>query len=102
MLEVEPDRRGDGDGVDVIVREECLDGGVYRSDSELSCGRLGAFLHGIAQRPDLDPVGDVLLCEVRQDPAERDRTDPDDADAQLRGHGVPRSVTRKSTTVDDE
>ena len=56
VLEVEADRRGDRDRVDVVVGEELFDRGVHGRDAELGCRRLGALLHRVAERLNADPV----------------------------------------------
>ena len=92
----------DGDRIEVVVGEEFFDGGVHRRDPELGRCRLSAVLHRVAECLDTQVLEEVVLGEVRQDPAERDGTHTHDADAKRPAHRVSRSAAGKSTAVNDE
>jgi hypothetical protein len=61
-----------------------------------------ALLHRITKGLDTDAIEDIALCQVRQDPPEREGADPDDADPNRPAHAMPVSAAGKSTPVDDE
>jgi hypothetical protein len=78
LLEMEADRRGDRDRVD--LREQVVVVGKGVRDAELLRGACRAARNGVANRGDADAVLHVGLRQVRQQAALRDGAAADDAE----------------------
>ena len=79
---VQTDRRCDGNGVHVALGEQRLDVRERLRDAEALGHGIGAPWHRVAHGRHLHAVLHVVLREVRQQPAQRDRAGADDAQAQ--------------------
>ena len=79
---MQPDRRRDRDGVHAAVGEQRLEIGERLRDAEALGDRICATRHRVAHGRHLHAILHVVLREVRQQAAQRDRARADDAQAQ--------------------
>ena len=77
LLVVQADRRGDRHRVDLALLEQVLEREEGVLPAELLDRGLGSTLDRVADRPDLDPILDVLLRQMGHDAADRDAPGPD-------------------------
>jgi hypothetical protein len=86
VLVVETDGRGHRDGVDIRLGEHLVDAREHAWDAVARGGHFGAVEDRVAQRLDPDAIPDIVLGEVRQDAAERQRAYADHPQSQRTLH----------------